>query len=105
MELVPSSNVYPSGAAFDASSEPKLPPAPLRFSMISGWPIVWLMWLEIRRAVISVCPPGAKGTISLTARAGYLSCAIAAVVRLSIAARPVRANRVNCCMDRFLFFL
>src|ERR1700729_2808504 len=52
------------------------PTAPGLFSMTTGWPHAALSFGAINRATISTPPPGAKGTMTCTGRAGK-SCACA----------------------------
>jgi len=47
-----------------------VPPAPLTFSMITDWPSALLMRSLTMRATISVTPPAANGTITVTGRDG-----------------------------------
>ncbi len=49
---------------------PMLPDAPARFSTITLCPSSLAHASEIRRAAMSTLPPGANGTISVTARSG-----------------------------------
>src|SRR4029077_3133544 len=52
------------------------PTAPGLFSMTTGWPQASLSFGAISRATMSTPPPGAKGTMTCTGRAGK-SCACA----------------------------
>src|ERR1700674_264247 len=52
----------------------KVPPAPARFSTTNGWPNSCESACAKGRATISVVPPGAKGTISVTGLLGH-TCA------------------------------
>ena len=56
---------YPSGADLTVSSAPTTPPPPALFSTTTGWPSTLLNGSAITRAMMSVVPPGAKGTCSL----------------------------------------
>ena len=56
---VPSTMVYPSGAARATKSEPMMPPPPPRFSTMTGWPMLSLIFCASVRASRSVDPPGA----------------------------------------------
>jgi hypothetical protein len=47
-----------------------LPPAPPTFSMITGWPSESFMRSPIMRAIVSVGPPGANGTMMVIGREG-----------------------------------
>ena len=42
---------------------PVVPPAPTTFSITNGWPSVFDMWSPTMRAMTSVGPPAANGTI------------------------------------------
>ncbi|MNL38682.1 hypothetical protein D3C87_1609130 [compost metagenome] len=64
-----------------------LPDAPARFSMITLCPNARPQASEIRRAAISTLPPGAKGTISVIARSGKASAAVAGAVQQAATAR------------------
>ena len=55
--LVPRTRVEPSAGAFAAMSEPTPPPAPGRFSMITGWPSTDAMPGWIMRVIRSEMPP------------------------------------------------
>ncbi len=52
-----------------------LPPAPAWFSTTTGWPSGARIASATTRAMTSVEPPGANGTIKVTGRAGYAPCA------------------------------
>ncbi len=43
-----------------------LPPAPVTFSMMSGWPSRSRTFSPRKRASVSVAPPAANGTIRFT---------------------------------------
>jgi hypothetical protein len=47
-----------------------VPPAPVTFSAITGWPSDVFMRSATRRATMSVMPPAANGTIMVTGRDG-----------------------------------
>jgi hypothetical protein len=49
---------------------PVVPPAPATFSMMICWPSVRDMCSPTMRAVTSVGPPAAKGTIIVMGRSG-----------------------------------
>jgi hypothetical protein len=49
---------------------PILPPAPPRFSMITGLPSASPSWVLISRAAMSVPPPAGKQTIMVICRSG-----------------------------------
>src|SRR6187402_1872432 len=57
---------------------PIVPPAPGRFSTITGWPQAALSRSPTRRATTSVALPAVNGTMMWMAREGYESCACAA---------------------------
>ena len=52
------------------ASVPITPPAPLRFSTTKGWPSVDWRRSAITRAMMSVVPPGGKGTSIFTCLVG-----------------------------------
>ena len=58
----PSSSVYPSGGDLATSVVPIRPPAPGRFSTITGCPRTCVSPGAMARAVMSMFPPGANGT-------------------------------------------
>src|SRR5882672_11463559 len=70
-------SVLPSGLAFATTSVPITPPAPPRFSTTTDCPHFCESFAATVRAVISVPPPGANGTMKVTGLAGY-GCASAA---------------------------
>jgi hypothetical protein len=47
-----------------------MPPAPGLFSMITGWPSRSLRPFAVKRAALSVLPPGENGTIQVIGRFG-----------------------------------
>jgi hypothetical protein len=49
---------------------PVVPPAPATFSTTICWPSVRDMWSDTMRAITSVGPPAAKGTIMVIGRLG-----------------------------------
>src|SRR5262245_33154501 len=55
-----------------APPAPIMPPAPARFSMMTDWPRICCMIGATRRAVTSVLPPGANGTMILIGSLGKL---------------------------------
>ena len=61
-----SSSVWPSLSALATKSAPMLPPAPVLFSTTTGWPMASCSFGPIRRARMSLVPPGANGTMILT---------------------------------------
>ena len=67
--VLPMTSVYPSGGLF-ASWRVPMPPAPGRFSTMICWPNVRLIVSARMRAITSLPPPGACGTISVIGRAG-----------------------------------
>src|SRR5688572_16116853 len=69
------SNVWPSAGARTTSLAPMLPAAPARFSTTTGWPSGACSRSAIRRAKMSVEPPGANGTTRRTGLFGYCACA------------------------------
>src|SRR5262245_282938 len=63
-------SVMPSGSDFATASAPILPPAPMRFSTTTGWPIRSDRCCPTRRASVSPDPPGPNGAINLMGLAG-----------------------------------
>jgi hypothetical protein len=59
-----------TAGARTTASVPMLVPPPGRFSMTNGWPSRSDSHCPIRRATMSVAPPGASGTITRTGRVG-----------------------------------
>src|SRR5262245_1700818 len=64
------SSVMPSGSDFATASAPILPPAPMRFSTTTGWPIRSDRCCPTRRASVSPDPPGPNGAMNLIGLAG-----------------------------------
>ena len=89
--------VCPSGAAFATKLAAVLPPAPARFSTVTGWPHLSCSFWPTERARVSAKPPAAKPTIRLMRLEGYCAApwawaaAVPAISRES-AARPLRAT-------------
>src|SRR5215831_10351968 len=54
---------------------PSAPAAPPMFSTMTACPSSFLIASAVRRAMMSVLPPGANGTMSLIGRDGYVSAA------------------------------
>src|SRR2546422_314677 len=63
-------SVYPSGACLATYSVAMLPPAPGRFSTMTGCPSTGCRRSAIRRASRSFEPPGGSDTMMRTGRAG-----------------------------------
>ena len=81
------SMVWPSGSAFATMPTPSVPPAPPRFSTITGWPI-WVDTCSITaRATMSTALPAVNGTITRTGLVGQL-CAAAGPSACQQDARP-----------------
>src|SRR5215475_9882645 len=89
------STVYPSGGLFIAASMPMVPPAPVRFSTTTCWPIVSDMRSPAARAIKSIAPPGASGTMIRTGLFGQSDACAQARERLPrpAATAPVAAKR------------
>src|SRR5258706_7092438 len=68
---------------------PMVPPAPGRFSTITGWPRLAASLSVTLRPMTSVTLPGVKGTITRIVRLGKGSCASACVARASNAAATI----------------
>src|SRR5262245_38817680 len=72
-----------------------LPPAPALFSTTTACPMFSESFFAMMRAAVSVPPPGAKPTVSVTGRVGKLACAAASHgTRASAAPRPRRNTEV-----------
>src|SRR5262249_8187800 len=69
--------VLPSGDDFATAAVPMLPPPPARFSIMTVAPSRCCMCGWIKRAIVSVDPPGGDGTTILILPAGQF-CALAA---------------------------
>jgi hypothetical protein len=63
-------STWPSAVARTTASAPILLPAPGRLSMINGWPSRSDSHRPIRRAMMSIWPPGGKPTTKRTGRVG-----------------------------------
>src|SRR4249919_2062724 len=70
-----------------------MPKAPGLLSTTNGCPVTFWNSSPTMRATMSVAPPGAYGTITLTARLGYLSCAVAAPALSKSAANTIVTRR------------
>lgn len=84
------SKVYPSGDALDTSVAPILPPAPGLFSITMGCPSSCDNLPLMSLAMLSIRPPGGKGTTSLMGRVGH-DCADAERV-----VKSTQMNTVRC---------
>jgi hypothetical protein len=89
MLLAVSSSVWPSGFAFATNAVPMLPPAPGRLSTRNCRFITTDSFCAITRAIASLAPPVACGTMKVTGRFGYLSSADADTANM---ARPNNAG-------------
>jgi hypothetical protein len=65
-------SVYPSARALFTCIVPIAPTAPPTFSTMTDWPRSRLNWSAARRPMMSVLPPGAKGTTILIGREGQV---------------------------------
>src|SRR4051812_36567139 len=65
---------------------PMVPPAPGRFSTITGWPHAAVSRSPMSRATTSVALPAVNGTMMWIGRDGYASCACAADCQSAAAA-------------------
>src|SRR5258708_37905585 len=68
-----------------------LPPAPAWFSTTPGWPMFSVSFFATIRAAVSVPPPGAKPTVSVTGRDGNPDWANAEAAR----AAPARPRKIR----------
>ena len=64
------SSVWPSGVALATSRVARLPPAPGRVSITTGWPSFSDRCWPMMRARMSFGPPGAKPISQRTGRVG-----------------------------------
>src|SRR5262245_66254292 len=96
--------VYPSGAARATAAVPRLPPAPPRFSTITGLPKASPSWVFISLAAMSVPPPAGKQATMVICRSGYSARARSNVAPAtaisSIAGIRRRRPRVVACETR-----
>jgi len=63
-------SVYPSGSARTTREMPMVPPAPVTFSTMTGWPSAAFMRSPSRRAMVSGGPPAVVGTTIVMGRLG-----------------------------------
>ena len=70
VELGAISSTYPSGAVLATAVAPMMVPAPGRFSTTKDLPRRCSSLWASMRAMMSVLPPGVKGTTMVTARVG-----------------------------------
>src|SRR3990172_7218982 len=94
---MPISSVWPSGGALATKSVPILPPAPVRFSTITGWPSASASLGARMRAVKSAMPPGGRVAIIRSGLVGQ-ACAGAAVGKSADAA--MAASTINDFITR-----
>src|SRR5437762_1935130 len=78
-----------------------LPLAPARFSTTTAWPIMSVSFLAMMRAAVSVPPPGAKPTVSVTVRVGKCGCAEAAIEASTRTTAP--RDLVMCSMEAIVY--
>src|SRR5467141_2870626 len=88
---MPTSSVYPSGAAFATASPATTPLPPTRFSTTTGWPSVSLRRAATRRPTRSGPPPGGIGTRKRTGFDGY--CASADAERKTVTTNKTSRTR------------
>ena len=73
-----------------------MPPAPGRFSTTTCCPSARPSRCAVRRATVSVDPAAACGTMKVTARVGYVPCALAVRVPIpTTAGAPNNAEMVR----------
>lgn len=72
---------------------PTVPLAPARFSTVTVWPVRSAMRVATVRAMVSTEPPGAKGTMIRTGRAGQAPWARAGWAKAGSMAPAARAVR------------
>src|SRR6185295_10602144 len=90
-----SSSVWPSLSALATRSAPMLPPAPVLFSTTTGWPMASCSFGPIRRARMSLVPPGANGTMILTGLLKAWAWAAAGTRAKANATTPTSARRAR----------
>src|ERR1700739_1360885 len=91
---VPMTTVSPSGVARDALVPPSVPPAPPTFSTTTVWPRRADNCCAMMRPTISVVPPGANGTISVTGLGGQSSAKATRPASPLITDRPMRTATI-----------
>src|SRR5215472_17698205 len=82
-------SVDPSGDDFATASAARLPPAPGRFSTITGRPSDVEIGVAIARAMVSVVPPGEAPTRSLIGLLGKSSARAASTSRRLVARKLI----------------
>src|SRR5215475_6697328 len=82
--------MWPSGGALATASVPTMPLAAGRLSTITDWPSARSRCGSIRRATVSLSPPGGNGTTMRTGRSGQVCATPGADPSMSISA-PARA--------------
>src|ERR1700704_2881213 len=91
---MPTSSVYPSGAAFATASPATTPLPPTRFSTTTGWPSVSLRRAAMRRPTRSGPPPGGIGTSKRIGFEGYCAAATDAKRATLTARNPLRTRSI-----------
>src|SRR6516164_9668603 len=79
----------PLGGDFATASAARLPPAPGRFSTITGRPSDVEIGVAIARAMVSVVPPGEAPTRSLIGLLGKSSARVASAASRRLVARKL----------------
>src|SRR5688572_21467258 len=87
--------VWPSGTALATVSPAMLPDAPERLSTTTDWPSTPRSPSARIRAVMSVLPPGAKGTSSRMGRDGQASAAYAGSAACSRRNRTAKPDEMT----------
>src|SRR5262249_14459380 len=88
-------SVYPSLSARATASLPRVPPAPGRFSITTGWPSFSCSDCATMRPMMSAPPPGPNGTTMRTGRCGQSCAAASAAPRSHAAEAASRLRRVS----------
>src|SRR4051812_18353639 len=91
------SSMGASGGALATASVAVMPLAPGRLSTMTGWPNAFSRLGWIRRATVSLSPPGANGTTMRTGWSGQV-CARACVAAARLASNAVSIVRRNVIM-------
>src|SRR4249920_2872089 len=101
------SSVYPSGGDFATAAAARLPPAPGLFSTRTGCFSEAAIGSAMKRAIVSVVPPGGAPTTNLIGRAGKSSARGACTddERTTMVVKKRQAPRDFTCCDLFLYSL
>lgn len=102
MLLVATIRVLPSGAAFAPAAVPIVPPAPARFSTMTGWPSLGPSSFASMRATVSVEPPAVNGTMIRMEWFGQLLlCAVAGRLKAATRSAVIQAIKRRVLSSTF----